>query len=133
MFFHGCICAGRSGCGAAGNTYAIADRNAGAFRYGDANSITEPNADGKSNAHSDAQKIPFAHAHPNSVGAGSNADAVARRLAQSVTNTASRLVDGFGSARASGVARAFYALNESGNGAKTPGIARKSGFADTAA
>jgi len=130
LFFYGYICAGRSGCGAGGNTYTIADGNAGPFRYGDTNSITEPNADGKSNAHSDAQKIPFAHANPNSVGAGSNADAVAGRLAQSVTNTASRLVDGFGSARASGVARAYYALNESGNGAKTSRIARKSGIAD---
>src|SRR5262249_7810063 len=128
---HGCICAGRSSCGAAGNTYAIADGNADAIRYGDTNSITESDTEGESNAHCYAQKVFFADTHPNSVTAGSYADTVPGRVAQSVTNTAGG-VDGFGRSRASGVARG-YALNESGNGAKTPGNARNSGFAVTAA
>ena len=129
MFFYGYICAGRSGCGAGGNTYTIADGNAGPFRYGDTNSITitKSEAYAESNADCDAKKIAFADTHPNSVVAGSYADAVAGRIAQPVPNTADP-VHGLGSARASDVAHG-YAVNESGNGAKTVAIAGSSGLA----
>ena len=131
MFFYGCIFAGRSGCGTADDTYAIADRIADAFLHGDANSIPESDTDGNSNAQSDAEKIAFANAQPNSVAAaGSYADAVAGRIAQSVTNAAGP-AHGFSSARTSGVTRG-YAFDQPGNNIKIPGIPRSSGFADAA-
>jgi hypothetical protein len=93
--FRSCIFAGRSGSGA--TAYAIADRNADAFFYGDAHSITESETHIQPNAHGNAEKNSFAETHANSVAAaGGHADAVTGYIAQCVTNAAG-LAHGVGS------------------------------------